>query len=76
MESIGTTEDDVERDNAGARITEGWKQMVKITASKVIQKELIVCNRSVKWWDEEVKEAIGVRREAHARYTSSKNTAG
>ena len=29
--------------------------------------KLIVCNRPVKWWDEEVKEAITVRREAHAR---------
>ena len=67
MENIGTTKYDIERDNAGARIIEGWEQLVKTTASKVIGKKLIVCNRAAKWWDEEVKEAIRVRREAHAR---------
>ena len=30
----------------------------------------------MKWWDEEVKEAIRLRREAHARYTATKTTAG
>ena len=50
--------------------------MVKTTASKVIGMKLRVCNRAVKWWDEEVEEAIRVRREAHARYISSKTTAG
>ena len=50
--------------------------MVKTTSSKVIGNKLIVCNRAVKWWDEEVKEAITVRRKARARYTSSKITTG
>ena len=75
-DSIRTAKNDVEGDNAGARIIEGWEQLVKTTACKVIEKELIVCNRAVKWWDEEVKEAIRVRREAHARYTPNKTTAG
>ena len=68
LESIGTTNNDVEKDSAGARAIEGWEQLVKTTASKVIGKKLIICNRAVKWWDEEVKEAIKVRREIHARY--------
>ena len=50
--------------------------MVKTTASKVIGKKLIVCNKAVKWWDDEVKEAIRVRREDHARYIGDKNAAG
>ena len=50
--------------------------MVNNTASKVVGKKLMICNREVKWWDEEVTEAIRVRREAYARYTSSKTTAG
>ena len=59
LERIGKTRNDIERDDAGARIIiEGWEQLVKTTASKVIGKKLIVCNRAVKWWDEEVKEAI------------------
>ena len=52
MEIIGTTRNDIERDDAGARIIEGWEQLVKTTARKVIGKNLIVCNRAVKWWDE------------------------
>ena len=27
---------------------------------------MIICNRAAKWWGEEVKEAIRVRRETHA----------
>ena len=65
LASIGTTKKG-ERDDAGARIVEGLEQLVKATASEVIGEKLIVCNRAVKWWDEEV-EAIGVRRETHAR---------
>ena len=33
---------------------------------------MIVFNRAVKWWDEELKEAIRVRRE---RYTLDKHRA-
>ena len=50
--------------------------MVKTTASEVIGKKLIVCSRAVKWWDEEVHEAIRVKRKEHARYTLSKTTTG
>ena len=49
--------------------------MVKNTANRVIGKTLIICNRGVKSWDEEVKGAIRVRREVYARYTSTKTTA-
>ena len=76
LESIGTTENDTERDSAGDRITEEWEQLVKNTASKVIEKKLIIRHRTVKYLDEEVKEAIRVRREAYARCTSNKATAG
>ena len=75
LENIGITKNDMERDNAGARIIEGREQLVKTAASKVVGKKLIVFNRAVKWWDEELKEAIRVRREAHARCTSRKTTA-
>ena len=34
LENIGTTKNDIERDSAGARILEGWEQLVKTTASK------------------------------------------
>ena len=50
--------------------------MVKDTVCNVIGKKLIVRNRTVKGWDEEVKEAIRVRRETHTRCLSSKSTVG
>ena len=75
-EIIGTTRSKIERDDAGARIKEGLEESVKTTASNVVGEKLRVCNRAVKWWDEEVNEAITVRRTAHERYTSSKTTTG
>ena len=36
--------------------------MVKITASKVIGKKLIVYKKAVKWWGDEPKEAERLRR--------------
>ena len=74
LESIGTTEKDAERAGAGDWIIEGWEQLVKNTARKVNGNKLIICNRAVTLWDKEVKEAIRVRREAYARYTSNKTT--
>ena len=72
VKSVGTVETEMEMDRAGAKIIEGWEQFVKTAASNFIGKKLIVCNRDVKWWDDEVKEAIRVRREAHARYLGNK----
>ena len=66
----------MERDFAGARIIEGWEQSFKTTAGKVIGEKLILCNRAVKRWDEEVKEAVRARREARVKYRSRKTTAG
>lgn len=36
----------MERDNARARTMKGWEQLIKTTASIVVGKELIVCNRA------------------------------
>jgi len=61
VKSVGRVDTERERDRAGAKIIEIWEHLVKTTASKVIGKKLIVCNKAVKWWDDEVKEAIRVR---------------
>ena len=50
--------------------------MVKNIPSKVLEKKLIICSRATKWWDEEVNDPISVWREAYARHTSCKTTAG
>ena len=49
LESIGATENDTKRDNAGDRIIKGWEQLLKNTANKVIGKNLIMCSRAVEW---------------------------
>ena len=42
LDSIrGTTKKDMERDSEGARITQGWEQLVKTTECKVIVGKLI-----------------------------------
>ena len=73
LEIIGTAENDTERDSAGDRIIRGCEQLLKNIASKVVGMKLIICNVAVKWWDEKVKEAIGVRRGAYAKYTWDKS---
>ena len=45
---MGTTSNVIERDDAGARKIEGWEKLVKTTASKLVGKKLIICNRAVK----------------------------
>ena len=40
------------------------------------RKEIDTIFRTIECWDEEVKEAIRVRRETYARCTSTKTTAG
>ena len=57
----------MDRNRVGAEIIQGWEQLVKDTVCNVIGKKLIVRNRTVKGGDEEVKEAIRVRRETHTR---------
>ena len=56
LERLGTTRNDIERDDAGARMIEGWEELAETTASKVIGTKLIVFNRAVKWRDEDVKD--------------------
>ncbi|MEP1953909.1 MAG: hypothetical protein ABJJ26_03135 [Algoriphagus sp.] len=75
LERISTTRNDIERDYAGARIIDGWEYWSR-PQQLAVGKKLIACNRAVKWWDEQVKEAMRVRRKAHARYTSSKTSTG
>ena len=48
--------------------------MLKNTGVAVIEKKMIICNRVVQLWDEEVKEAMRVRREVHGRYATSETT--
>ena len=47
LEEVGTVGTEMERNRTGAKIIEGWEQLVKDTACKVIGKKLILCNKAV-----------------------------
>lgn len=67
---MGTAENDTERHSTGDQIIDEWEQLVKNTECELIEKKLTLCNRAVEWWNEEVKEAMTVRPEACATFTS------
>lgn len=50
--SVGTASTEIGRDRA--KIMGGRQQLVR-TAARVMGKNLIVCTRAVKWWNEDVK---------------------
>ena len=76
LESISKTENDTERaDSSGAQIIQEWDKLVNNLASIVTGKKLTICDRAVKWWDEEAEAADKVNRTVSARYSSSKSTA-
>lgn len=54
--------DTVWRGIDSARAIEGWQELVKNAKSNLFWRKLIsiVCSRGVKWWDEDVNEAIRV----------------
>ncbi|CAB1103133.1 unnamed protein product [Ectocarpus sp. CCAP 1310/34] len=55
---------------AGDRVIEGWESIVNATAERVVGKKVVRCGVSVKWWDDELKEEIGERREVFKQYLS------
>ena len=49
LKNVGSVYTEMEMNRAGGKIIEGWEKLVKNTASKVVGKKLIVCNRAVQW---------------------------
>lgn len=52
---------------AGWGVLEEWECIVNRVAKAKVGKKVIVCGRSVRWWDNEVKEKIQERREVYRR---------
>lgn len=52
LESVDTTNAEMERDRAGTMITEGWEPLVKTAASTTVGKKLSICNRAEKCREE------------------------
>ncbi|CAB1112777.1 unnamed protein product [Ectocarpus sp. CCAP 1310/34] len=60
----------VDVQTAGDRVIEGWESIVNATAERIVGRKVVRCGVSVKWWDDELKEEIGERRDVFKQYLS------
>ena len=44
-----------------------WEKVVDKTPSKALGRKLIICGRSVNWWDEELHQLVKHRRTCFAQ---------
>ena len=49
-------------------VLNSWGKRVTKVAKTVIGEKTVVCGRSTKWWDEEIKGKIEQRREVYKRF--------
>ena len=49
-------------------VLNSWGKRVTKVAKTVIGEKTVVCGRSTKWWDEEIKVKIKQRREVYKRF--------
>ena len=44
-----------------------WESVVNRVAKSELGEKMIVCGRAVRWWDEQIKDRINVRREGYKK---------
>ena len=44
-----------------------WESIVNRVARKEVGEKLIVCGRTARWWDNEIKDKISLRREVYKK---------
>ena len=49
-----------------------WEDTVKRVASKEIGEKVIVCGKAARWWDEEMKDKIRLRRQVYKEIQSGR----
>ena len=49
-------------------VLNAWRKCVTKVAKTVIGEKTVVCGRSTRWWDEEIKGKIKQRREVYKRF--------
>ena len=45
-----------------------WESIVNRVAKREVGEKMIVCAKSARWWDSEVKDKINSRRKFHVRW--------
>ena len=51
-------------------VVKDWEDIITRVAKKEIGEKMIVCGQAARWWDEEIKEKIRVRREVYRQLQS------
>ena len=60
-----TEESDIHGHALIQEVLNSWEKRVTKVAKSVIAEKTVVCGRSTKWWDEEIKGKIKQRREVY-----------
>ena len=53
-------------------VVQDWEDTVKRVASKEIGEKVIVCGKAARWWDEEIKDKIRLRRQVYKEIQSGR----
>ena len=53
-------------------VIQDWEDTVKRVASKEIGEKVIVCGKAARWWDEEIKDKIRLRRQVYKEIQSGR----
>ena len=49
-----------------------WESVVNRVAKCELWEKMIVCDRAARWWDEQIKNRIIVRREVHKKVVNGR----
>ena len=49
-----------------------WESVVNRVAKCELGEKMIVCDRAARWWDEQIKNRINVRREVHKKVVNGR----
>ena len=54
------------------QVVHEWEDIVNRTAKSVVGEKTIVCGKSVRWWDNEIKDKLSRRCEVYKKVVSGR----
>ena len=60
----------MKRHSLVSEVRKEWETIVNSVAKTVVEKKMIVCGRSARWWDSEIKDRIALRQELNKKVVS------
>ena len=70
-EVLGFTES-VKGESLVQEVVHEWEDIVNRVAKSVVGEKTIVCRKSARWWDNEIKDKINRRREVYKKVISGR----